>query len=113
MESINQNQPGKVATQSRDRTGNEAPTTPSSLRIDHTIRDPELILEILAYPEGRIRTDFIDTCLRIGALALKQAEGQIDAQAVRKEGEQLMNEMQLALNMHRDSVVEQIGENLP
>jgi len=112
MESLNQNQPGRVAAQPRGQANIETSTIPSSLRIDHTIRDADLIREILAYPEGRIRNDFIDTCLRIGALALKQAEGQIDAQAVRKEGEQLMGELQRALNMHRDSVVDQIGTSL-
>jgi len=112
MDSLSQNQSEYVKAKSVDHSSSESPATPSLLRIEHTIRDPELILEILAYPEGRIRTDFIDTCLRIGALALKQAEGQIDAQAVRKEGEQLMSELQLTLNMHRDSVVAQIGASL-
>jgi len=112
METTNQDQPMNVAPRSNARIDNEIHATPSMLRIDHTIRDPELIHEILSYPEGRIRTDFIDTCLRIGALALKQAEGQMDAQVVRKEGEQLMDGMQRALNLHRDSVVEQIGGSL-
>jgi hypothetical protein len=112
MESMDQNLTGKSAQYSNNRPGREVPTPPSTLRIEHTIRDPELIAEILAYPEGRIRADFIDTCLRIGALALRQAEGQIDAQVVRKEGEQLMAELQRALNAHRDSVVEQIGSSL-
>jgi len=112
METLNQNQGGAVTAQVRDHLGEAKPENPSTVRIEHTICDPELILEIQAYPEGRIRNDFIDTCLRIGVLALKQAEGQVDAQVVRKEGEHLMSELQLTLNSHRDSVLEQIGGSL-
>lgn len=76
------------------------------------ITEPELIAEIAAYPEGRIRDDYIRTALRIGVLALRQAEGQIDSQAVRSEGERLLQEMAHRLDEHRRQVTQQIAVSL-
>ncbi|MBT3012285.1 MAG: hypothetical protein KUF77_13620 [Candidatus Thiodiazotropha sp. (ex Lucina aurantia)] len=100
------------SSRSTDKPVAKMESIPNAFRIEHTTRNPELIAEILLYPEGSIRDDFLETCLRIGALALKQAEGQIDAQAVRKEGEQLMDQMDRALSRHRETVMDQIGNTL-
>lgn len=76
------------------------------------ITEPELVAEIAAYPEGRIRDDFIRTALRIGVMALRQAEGQIDSQSVRNEGERLLREMEHYLDEHRRQVTQQIALSL-
>lgn len=112
MESLNQNQPENRMPPPIGNFDPDSSTIPSSLQLDHTIYDADLIREILNYPAGRIRHDFIDKCLRIGALAIKQAEGQVDAQTIRQEGEKIMGELQHALEKHRDSVVSQVGESL-
>lgn len=83
-----------------------------SLHLELEIRDPEVIKEITAYPEGRNRLEFAQTCLKIGVLALKQAEGQIDAYAVRNEGEKLLATMQHQLENHRQTVTEQVSTTL-
>ncbi|WP_041068198.1 hypothetical protein [Thiolapillus brandeum] len=88
------------------------PSAPEALDIQLLLRDPELIAEITAYPEGRVRDDFILTALRIGIMALRQAEGQIDSQAVRHEGERLIKDMESHLNAHRQQVTEQIATSL-
>ncbi len=82
------------------------------LEIHLLLRDPELIAEVTAYPEGRVRDDFILTALRIGIMALRQAEGQIDSQAVRHEGERLLQDMENHLDAHRRQVTEQIAASL-
>ena len=89
-----------------------APAAREELEIRLLLRDPQLIAEILAYPEGRVRDDFIHTALRIGVMALRQAEGQIDSQAVRHEGERLLKDMESHLNAHRRQVTEQIATSL-
>lgn len=76
------------------------------------LSEPELIAEISAYPEGRIRDDFIKTALRIGIIALRQAEGKIDAQSIKNEGERLLKEMDHYLSDHRKSVTDQIAASL-
>lgn len=82
------------------------------LRLELLIRDPEVIRAIAAYPEGRMRQEFAETCLKIGALALKQAEGQIDAQSVRHEGEKLLESMRSQLDGHREQVTSQVTATL-
>jgi len=82
------------------------------LEIRLRITEPELVAEIASYPEGRIRDDYIRTALRIGILALRQAEGQIDSQAVRNEGERLLQEMAHRLDEHRKQVTQQIAFSL-
>ena len=81
----------------------------SSLEISLRITEPELIAEISAYQEGRVRDDFIKTALRIGVIALRQAEGTIDVQSVKNEGERLLKEMGRYLSDHRKSVTDQIA----
>ena len=77
-------QPGQPDTrwENSPLAGKEAALQEMEIRL--RITEPELISEIAAYPEGRIRDDFIRTALRIGVMALRQAEGQIDSQAVRQ-----------------------------
>jgi hypothetical protein len=41
-------------------------------------------------PEGRRRTDYIRIAIRIGVLALQQAQGRIDTESVRNEGDRLI-----------------------
>ena len=91
-------------------TGEE--TALQEIEIRLRITEPELISEIAAYPEGRIRDDFIRTALRIGVMALRQAEGQIDSQAVRNEGEHLLRELERYLDDHRRQVTQQIAVSL-
>ncbi|KAB2310674.1 hypothetical protein F8A87_08285 [Betaproteobacteria bacterium SCN2] len=71
------------------------------LRLDLVIDDPEAIAALVAYPEGRERNRFVRTALRIGILALNQAQGRIDAESVRNEGDRLVREMEARLADYR------------
>lgn len=88
------------------------PEAPTAIRIDLEITEADLLEQLQQYPEGRIRQDFVRTCLRIGMLALKQAEGQVDAVHVRNEGERLLSSLENYLTNHRTHVTEQVEKTL-
>src|SRR5205823_2464774 len=61
-----------------------------SCRLDLTIDDPLLVQELITHPQGDDRDAFALTALRIGVLAIKQAQGRLDSDVVRNEGERLL-----------------------
>ncbi|MES2978020.1 MAG: hypothetical protein V4731_06330 [Pseudomonadota bacterium] len=79
---------------------------PEPFYVNLVISDPEVILASSEYPEGRSRTDFLLTALKIGVLSLRTARGVVDGDAVRKEGEHLMSQLTERLNGWR-SLLEQ------
>ena len=75
-----------------------------SLDLMLTVSDHDSLVELLQKGEGRERDVYALTALRIGLLALKHARGQIDADAVRREGEKLLLDMQHALEQSRNEI---------
>lgn len=69
-----------------------------------TITDHDSVAELLQQPEGRERTEYALTALRIGLLALRHARGQIDADAVRHEADRLLRDLQTALTNSRNEI---------
>lgn len=74
---------------------------PFSLPLELTVTDAEVIAELWTRTEGRERDDFALAALRLGVLALRQARGQVDANAIRREGDRLFEKVQFALSEHR------------
>jgi hypothetical protein len=74
---------------------------PYSLPLELTVTDAEVIAELCQRLEGRDRDDYALSALRLGILALKQARGQVDAQALKREGELLLKDVAQALTAHR------------
>ena len=74
------------------------------LYLNLVISDPEVLLAAREYAEGRPRTDFIQTALKIGVLSLRAARGVVDGDAVRKEGERLMSALTERLNGWRETM---------
>jgi hypothetical protein len=64
-------------------------TSPQSVVLQLRVSDHDSVVELLQKPEGREREEYALIALRIGLLSLKHAGGQIDADAVRHEGERL------------------------
>jgi hypothetical protein len=60
-------------------------TTP--LHVHLAISDLEAIRAASDYPEGRARSEFIQTGLKIGVLPVRAARGVVDGDAIRKEGD--------------------------
>lgn len=69
-----------------------------SVLLNLVVSDYETVAELLQKSEGRERGEYALAALRIGVLSLKHARGQIDADAVRREGESLLKELKSALN---------------
>ena len=74
--------------------------------------DPEVVAELSAYPEGRARNEFARSALRVGVLAIRQAEGEIDAGAVRQESDRLLAQLGQMLSKHQQSVTLQLTGTL-
>lgn len=79
---------------------------PEPLYVNLVISDPEVLVASNEYPEGRSRTDFLLTALKIGVLSLRAARGVVDGDAVRKEGERLITQLTERLDGWR-SLLEQ------
>lgn len=82
------------------------------LPLELKVLDREVIDALMSYPEGPARDEFALRALRIGVLALKQAQGQIDANAVRQEGERLLRNVEGALSEHQNLLHERMTAQL-
>lgn len=88
----------------------DEPTGPLFLAL--TVLDPDVISALAACPEGPARDELALAALRIGVIALRQARGQIDADAVRRESQRLLADMQAQLQQHAVSVQQQLSGTL-
>lgn len=71
---------------------------PIELRL--RVEDPEILADLVETPAGDERDRLAMHALRIGLLALRQARGRIDAEAVRREGERILTELRGRLEQH-------------
>jgi hypothetical protein len=76
------------------------------------VSDAETSEALLEHEEGRPRTQFALTALKVGVLALRAARGTIDTAAVRSESERLLALLGERLEKHRDLVDSVIGRTL-
>lgn len=100
------NQHGGIATEPSGRW-QEADSDQQSiheLRLDFLVDDPEVVEALSSVPEGRERQRYARTALKIGILALSQAQGRIDAETVRNEGERLIQNMKLRLDQTQSQI---------
>ncbi len=84
----------------------------TGLRLELMIEDAESIAALVAYPEGRERTRFVRTALRIGILALNQAQGRIDSESVRNEGDRMVQAIETKLADYRRQTESQLANTL-
>jgi hypothetical protein len=61
-----------------------------SLQITLCVSDPEVLHELEQRDEGVVREAFVAHAFRLGVLALRNANGSLDADAIRREGERLL-----------------------
>lgn len=85
---------------------------PRGLVLTLHVSDPELCAELEAHAEGRPRHDFAVSALRIGTLALKHAQGRVDAERIREEGERILQSLANSLAEHQRGVVQQLTASL-
>src|ERR1035441_1305900 len=83
-----------------------------SLVLNLVIDDPEVVTDLKKRDEGRPRNSFAVSALRIGILALRQAEGNVDAETVRNEGQHLIAELSHELALGVQQIDSKIAESL-
>ena len=76
------------------------------------VSDPEVLASIGEYEEGPARAHFLATCLKIGVLSLKAARGTLDSDALRKEGDHLMEALGARLNEWRGKLESRVTGTL-
>ncbi|MCA9087261.1 MAG: hypothetical protein KDA90_01360 [Planctomycetaceae bacterium] len=79
------------------------------MRLSIEVSDADLIAEFERFRAGSERDQFALQALRIGVLALRQARGAIDAEAVRREGERLLGDLQSQLQNHEKRLNDQLS----
>jgi hypothetical protein len=95
-----------------DRLGINSDDAKDAVHIHLWLRDRDVITAINAHPEGRRRTDYIRTANRIGVLALQQAQGRIDTENVRNEGDRLIAALESRLAQYQDQLRSILGGTL-
>ncbi len=82
------------------------------MELNLRVSDPELVDALSEREEGSERHEFAVSALKIGAIALRQAQGRIDAERIRQEGDRFIENMKRDLEDHRRGVTEQVSNSL-
>ena len=84
----------------RDAPQSSDTNLPYSLPLELTVSDRETIEQLCAFEDGSAREEYALSALRIGVLALKQAAGEIDAEAVKREADRMLGDLRRQLGEH-------------
>lgn len=84
----------------------------SSISLSLLIDDREVILELQKYEEGSPRNVFAVAALRIGILALRQAQGRVDVETLRNEGNHLLLELKQELQSRVTEIDTKVASTL-
>jgi hypothetical protein len=82
-------------------TSNGHEDAPTSVLMELNVTDSSSVQELLLRNAGRERDEYALGALGVGLLSLKHARGQVDAVAVRSEGDRILKEMNAAFEHHR------------
>jgi hypothetical protein len=85
---------------------------PEAIHIDLLLHDSEIVDAIREHPEGRSRQNYIQTAIKIGVLAIKQAKGRIDSDRVRNEGERLIAELETKFGGYQKQISSVLSDTL-
>src|SRR5256886_17258658 len=94
------------------RGGHMTEIPPDRIKLHLEVTDPEVVKELSRFDEGPDRDDYAVSAIRLGVLALRQARGEIDAGAIRREGERLVSEVKQELQAHASEVTGEIASAL-
>jgi gas vesicle protein len=87
---------------------NDGDDVPKRLFVNIEIDDPIVIEALRSYPAGLARARFVEQALRIGVMAINSANGQIDTDAVRNEGDRLIEELTRLIDTHQSRTSEEL-----
>ncbi|MEX0977783.1 MAG: hypothetical protein WDZ48_02965 [Pirellulales bacterium] len=85
---------------------------PEALELHLTVVDREMIEELAAYAAGDEREQFAVAALRIGMLALRQAQGRVDADLIGRETQRMLTGLQAQLAGHATQMHEKLAGSL-
>ena len=94
------------------KTNGSAPDLTSTMELLLHIDDRELCDELSRHGDGRERHDFAISSMKIGSIALRQAQGRIDAEHVRREGDRIIENLGQSLARHQEEVTEKVTGSL-
>jgi hypothetical protein len=84
----------------------------AGLRLVLQVNDPELIAELEKREPGSDREQYALVALRLGLLALRSAAGQMDAVAVRAEGERILSQLRETLAARNEEFASRVSAEL-
>jgi hypothetical protein len=87
---------------------NDGDEVPQRIKLNLEIDDPIVIEALRSYPAGLARARFVEQALRIGVMAINSANGQIDTDAVRNEGDRLIEELTRLIDTHQSRTSEEL-----
>lgn len=93
-------------------TADQSLALPTCVRLTLTIREPEVVLELNRFEDGTEQEQFALSALRVGVLALRQASGVVDANAVRAEGERLVGSVRELLSANTTAFLANVSSTL-
>ncbi|HEV8323622.1 MAG TPA: hypothetical protein VG389_18535 [Myxococcota bacterium] len=77
-----------------------------------TVRDPEVIAELMRFAAGEDRNRYALAALRLGVLSLRVASGQLDAGAIQQAGEKLVADVRDLLSSRAGEMTAKIAGTL-
>ena len=96
----------------RSPSATPAPAPARAVRLHLELDDPEVVAAVGEYPEGPARLQFVATCIKIGVLSLRAARGLVDGEAIRREGESIVQQLNDRLAGHRELLESSIASTL-
>lgn len=81
---------------------------PESVHINILVRDLDSVRELTIRQAGRDRDEYALCALRIGLLSLKHARGQVDADAVKREADRLLQDLGTSFESYRTTLQENV-----
>ena len=84
----------------------------ATMTLELRVSDTDLVTELAQYQEPKERFEFALNALKIGVMAFRQAQGRLDTEQVRREGDRLIENLRLVLTDHQREVTEQVGSSL-
>ena len=80
-----------------------------SVKLHLDVSDPDLYAELSKREEPE-RSEFALAAMKIGVVALRQAQGQVDAGQIRDAGERMISGMEAAFQRHQTGLTQQVGD---
>ena len=95
-----------------EATTSFVPEMPSGIPLELLVTDQDCVKELASRPEGHDRDEYALGALRVGLLSLRHARGQLDTDAVKREGDRLLGDLKNALESYRAQLHEQLTSAL-